>query len=160
MLLAIDVGNTNTVFGLASGAQPWRHIWRMSTHRSEFGADWAGTIAAFATRDGFELTSIDRICLASVVPAATLSLLDYCRTWLKIEPLNVTSSLRLNVELGVTNAREVGVDRIANAVAARDITSEATVIVDLGTATKVEALSADGVFLGGSIAPGIQVMLE
>jgi type III pantothenate kinase len=160
MLLAIDVGNTNTVIGLDAGDGSWQAIWRFSTIRSSLGADWAPTIIALATRDRIELKAATGVCLASVVPAATTGLKEFCTQWLGIEPLIVSSNLALNVALAMDQPHEVGADRIANAVAVREIDPGPAIVVDLGTATKVEAIDRDGVFRGGAIAVGIGVAIE
>jgi type III pantothenate kinase len=92
-----------------------------------------------------------------VVPAVTGPLTTLCRQWLHIEPLIVSSSLDLGIQLGQREPHAVGVDRIANAVAAWDRAGDACIVIDLGTATKLEAIDASGVFRGGVIAPGLAV---
>ena len=160
MFLAIDVGNTQTVVGVRSVNGDWIARWRISTVRTQLGADWAPTIASLAERDEIELRAINSVCICSVVPAATVALTEYAREWLKVEPMIVRSTLELNIRLGMDNPHEVGADRIANAVGAWDLCRSACVIVDLGTATKVEAVSDEAVFLGGSIAAGIGASME
>jgi type III pantothenate kinase len=160
MFLAIDVGNTHTVVGVSTVNGIWNARWRISTVRAGLGPDWAPLFASLGARDDIDLRAVKSICICSVVPAATVALTEYAREWLRIEPMIVHSSQRLNVSLGMDNPHEVGTDRIANAVAAWDLCRTACVVVDLGTATKVEAISDDGVFLGGSIAAGIGATME
>jgi type III pantothenate kinase len=160
MLLAVDVGNTNTVFGIAGSDGAWPTRWRITTLRTAVADDWAAIIAPLATRDGIELTSISAVAVGSVVPAATVSLGSALERLTGSSALIVRSDLDLGIRLGMDNPGEVGADRIANAVAARNLTRKAAIVVDLGTATKVEAIDECGTFLGGAIAPGIGVTLE
>ena len=152
MLLVIDVGNTNTVFSLSENGA-WQRVWRIETRRGASAEAWWEAMSG--TPD-----TIDQVALCSVVPAASIQLSALCTERLGIVPLIVTSDLRLNVKLGTAFPDRVGADRIANAVAARAQTTGAALVVDLGTATKIEAISAEGVFLGGAIAPGLEAMLE
>jgi type III pantothenate kinase len=160
MLLVVDVGNTNTVFGIDQGDGRWAAQWRLSTLAKGIGNDWAPSVAVMAIRHQVDLDQITAVCICSVVPAATAALTEYVRQWLKVEPLVVHSGLRLNISLGMDRPFEVGSDRIANAVAAWEICHSACIVVDLGTATKIEALSENGDFLGGSIATGLGVSLD
>jgi type III pantothenate kinase len=160
MFLAIDVGNTETVFGVSDETGAWKVRWRLSTIRSTLGADWAPAISSLADRDKVDLARVRAACMSSVVPAATQGLSAYAREWLAIEPLIVGAELALNFALGVHNPGEVGADRIANAASAWDMCRAACIVVDLGTATKVEAINDEGVFLGGAIAPGIGTSMD
>lgn len=160
MLLAIDVGNTNTVFGVGGRDGSWTSKLRVSTIRTAIGNDWAPAITSFAAKDGIDLGQVRAVCLCSVVPDATTALTEYSREWLGVDPMVVSTRLALPVKLGMDRPDEVGTDRIANAVGAWDTYKSACVVVDLGTATKVEAITAEGVFLGGSIAVGLGVSLE
>lgn len=160
MLLAIDVGNTNTVIGLDTGDGEWIHQWRFSTVRSALSADWSPVITTLATRDSFDLKRVNAICIGSVVPSATSALIAFAHEWCGIEPLVLSSALRLNLPLAMDEPTQVGADRIANAVAARALTREAVIVVDLGTATKVEAIAESEGFLGGAIAIGLGVSIE
>lgn len=160
MLVAVDVGNTNTVVGVDDGSDSWAQQWRLSTIRSTLGADWAPAIMALAARDGVDLRRATAVCIASVVPAATVGWSEFFREWTGVDPLIVSSELRLNVRLAMDVPSEVGADRIANAVAAWELLSGPAIVVDVGTATKVEAISADGTFLGGAISIGIGVSIE
>jgi len=160
MLLAIDVGNTNTVIGIARDGTGWDHVWRLSTIRTPFGVDWMPTLRAFAERDKVDLGRVSRVAIGSVVPVVTNALTDLAGSWLRTEPLIISARLQLPIRLGQDAPEQVGVDRIANMVAARAITTDPVIVVDLGTATKVEALDGSGTFRGGAIAPGFEVMTE
>jgi type III pantothenate kinase len=160
MLLAVDIGNTNTVIGIAGGDHAWARQWRITTARNASADDWASLVLPLAGRDAVDLSPISGIAIASVVPAATVALRQCLERLTGLPALIITSDLELGIELGMESPAEVGADRIANAVGAWHQTREATIVVDLGTATKVEAIDGTGRFLGGAIAPGIGVTLE
>jgi type III pantothenate kinase len=155
MILAIDVGNTNTVLGVfADDSSKTIDSWRLSSNRERTADEWLGLLhpmlnAYLADR------RIRGAIIGSVVPAVTGPLATLCRGWLEVEPLIVSSRLSLGISLGQDHPNEVGADRIANAVAARSLTQRAAIIIDLGTATKIEAIDSAGTFLGGVIAPGL-----
>ena len=160
MLLVLDVGNTNTVFGVDQGDGRWAAQWRLSTIAKGIGNDWAPAIATLAVQHEIELDKVSAVCISSVVPVATSALTEFVRQRLKVEPLIVRPGLRLSVSLGMDQPNEVGTDRIANAVAAWEMCRSACIVVDLGTATKIEAISEHGEFLGGAIATGLGVSLD
>ncbi len=160
MFLAADIGNTNTVVGIGDSAGVWTHQWRLTTIRSALGSDWAATMMALAGQDGVDLRQVSAAMVASVVPVASTGIAEFCSNWAGIDAAFVSSACRLNITLGVDNPTELGADRIANMVAARSLTGSSAIVVDLGTATKVEALDRDGLFLGGAIAIGLGVSIE
>lgn len=156
MLLAIDVGNTNTVLGLMGETGEPVQSWRLSSRQERTADEWRGLLDPILgprIADG----EIDAAVIGSVVPAVTGPLISLCRQWLGIEPLIVSSSLELGITLGQPEPHTVGVDRIANAVAAWERSRRASIVIDLGTATKLEAIDANGIFRGGVIAPGLAV---
>jgi type III pantothenate kinase len=104
--------------------------------------------------------SIDRVVLSSVVPPLTATFQQLARRYFTIEPLYVSADLPIGIRLAVDNPREVGGDRIANAVAAVRLYSPPAIVVDFGTATNFDVVSADGAFLGGSFAPGLLAALD
>jgi len=157
MILAIDVGNTNTVLGLMPqhGGAP-AASWRLSSHRERTADEWRGLLDPILgphIADGI----IGGVIIGSVVPAVTGPLITLCEQWLGLSPLIVSSALDLGITLGQKQPQEVGADRIANAVAAWDRAGGACVVIDLGTATKIEAIDDSGCFRGGIIAPGLGV---
>ncbi|CAN5623716.1 type III pantothenate kinase [soil metagenome] len=155
MILAIDVGNTNTVLGLfADDSSTPIDSWRLSSNRERTADEWLGLLHPILSG----LLADRRIrgaIIGSVVPAVTGPMVSLCRNWLEVEPLLVSPKLNLGITLGQDHPNEVGADRIANAVAAHSITKGAAIVVDLGTATKIEAITASGEFVGGVIAPGL-----
>lgn len=161
MLLAIDVGNTTTVLAVSEldGAR-WSATWRLSSDRARTPDDWAATVVALASSDGVRLSDVSAVVVASVVPVISASILGWCRGRLHLEPLVVSAALELGVELDVETPFELGADRICSVVAAWELVRDAVVVVDAGTATKVEAVSSDGVYRGGAIAVGLGLSLE
>ena len=156
MLLAIDVGNTNTVLGLMPDIGDPAQSWRLSSRQERTADEWRGLLDPVLSphvRNG----EIDAAIIGSVVPAVTGPLAALCRQWLGVEPIIVNASLDLGITLGQKEPQSVGVDRIANAVAAWQITGSASIVIDFGTATKLEAIDASGVFRGGVISPGLAV---
>lgn len=160
MLLAVDVGNSNTVLGVASDCASWTTSWRISTPRTALGDDWAAILLPLAARDGVDLEGVLGAAIASVVPIATIGIADFIARIIGVTPLVVRSDLDLGIKLEIEQPSEIGADRIANAVAAWTMEQSAAVIVDLGTATKVEAIDGGGTFHGGAIAPGLGVTLD
>lgn len=155
MILAIDVGNTNTVLGVF-GDDSAKTIasWRLSSNRERTADEWLGLLHPIL--NGYLADRrIHGAIVGSVVPAVTGPIVTLSRSWLEVEPIVVSAQLDLGIRLGQDHPTEVGADRIANAVAARTLTAGAAVIIDLGTATKIEALDSAGTFLGGVIAPGL-----
>ena len=154
MLLAVNVGNTHAKFGLYSGAARVAG-WRATTDREATGDDWgAGVAQALAVR-GRALDAVRACIIASVVPPVTTALGEMSIGWLGTPALVVGPHLRLGIRLGVDNAQAIGADRVVNAAAAFARYGGPCIVVDLGTATTVNAVDAAGTLLGGAIAPGL-----
>ena len=155
MILAIDVGNTNTVLGVfADDSSKTIEAWRLSSNRERTADEWRGLLHPIL--NGYLADRrIHGAIIGSVVPAVTGPIVTLCRGWLRVDPLVLSSQLDLGISLRQDHPNEVGADRIANAVAAHTLAGGAAVIVDLGTATKIEAIDSSGAFLGGVIAPGL-----
>lgn len=161
MLLAIDVGNTTVVLALSDEAgDGWLHTWRLASDRTLTADDWAARVGSLATADGIAQSEIDAVIVSSVVPAITASIVGWCRGRLGVEPLLVSAALDLGVRLDVETPFELGADRICSVVAAWELFRDAVIVVDVGTATKVEAVSSDAVYRGGAIAVGLGLSLE
>lgn len=159
MLLVIDAGNTQIVFGVYEG-QNLRAHWRLSTQR-ERPADEYGALL----RHLFEIASlptgeVDAAILSSVVPPLTPVLEQTIERYFSSRPLLVEPGIRTGMPILYENPQEVGADRIVNGVAAYARTQGATLVVDFGTATTFDAISARGEYLGGAIAPGIGIAAE
>ena len=152
MILAVDVGNTETLLGLFSGSEV-RRSWRISTQRHPTGDEMALTLAGLLATELDGPASIDRAVIASVVPAIDRSW-DEAFARLEIPSRRVDASSPLPVTLDVDEPASVGADRIVNTLGTRCLYGRNTIVVDLGTATTFDCITADGVFLGGVIAPG------
>ena len=159
MLLAIDVGNTNTVLGAFEGATLRQH-WRIETSQTRT-ADEYGILV----RQLFAVTSLDpsrvkAVVVSSVVPPLALTLEGMCQRYFGVKPLFVGPGVKTGMPILYENPREVGADRVVNAVAAYDRHHTGLVVVDFGTATTFDAVSPKGEYLGGAICPGIAISME
>jgi type III pantothenate kinase len=153
-LLAIDVGNTQTVFGLFEGAELREH-WRIATERNRSGDELGALYGSF-----FDLSAIDGVALASTVPQLYRSYEDFAKEYVKAELLELGPGIRTGVPIRYDDPREVGPDRIANAVGALERFGAPCIVVDFGTSTNFDVVSADGEFAGGVLAPGIEVSMD
>lgn len=159
MILAVDVGNTETVLGLFRGLEPTR-CWRIATDRHRTGDELALLLRGLLRSEERDSAArVERAALASVVPVMD-------RVWataleqLEVDHVRVTAETDLPVDLDVEEPGSVGADRIANTLASHELYGRNTVVVDLGTATTYDCISAEGTFLGGVIAPGPRAGME
>ena len=157
MLLAIDIGNTNIVLGVWNGEE-WLTQWRLRTIRNRT-ADELGIHLRSLVRDTVSISTLHRIVLCSVVPQLTTAVRQACEQYLKITPLLITSELDLGIKNETDVPMLVGADRLANAVAAHHFapSKTAVIVIDMGTATKLDVVTSDGRFLGGVISPGLGI---
>jgi len=156
MLLAIDIGNTNIHFGLHDGSA-WRSTWRARTVPLKMGDEYGVLLRNFLQSDGLGLDDIHTVAMASVVPALTGEIITMCERYVKHTPLNVEPGVKTGVRVMVDNPREVGADRVVNAAAAFKLYGAPAVVVDFGTSTNFDVVSASGDYIGGVIAVGIGV---
>jgi type III pantothenate kinase len=158
MLLAIDVGNTNTVLGIYREAELVRH-WRIQTEPDrtvdEYGVLFRGLFGAASLEP-----RIDGAIISCVVPPMQRTVEVVCREYFRIDPLTVGPGTKTGMPILYDNPKEVGADRIVNAVAAYERTRDTTIVVDFGTATTLDFLSARGEYIGGIITPGPGIALE
>ncbi len=160
MLLAIDVGNTNTVFAVFDGER-LRGEWRAATDARRTADEYAVWLDQLLRREALSLESVDAAIIASVVPQSLFALRHLCERYCHCEPLVVGEpGVELGLEINVDRPGEVGADRLVNAVAAHKRYPGALIILDFGTATTFDAVSATGAYEGGVIAPGINLSLE
>ena len=159
MLLAVDVGNTETALGLFEGDE-LRQRYRVSTVAARTTDERLLIVEGLLRTSGLSIDVVTAFTVASVVPQVTGSWTALARRNLGCEPLVIGVGMRTGREILVENPREVGADRIVNAVAAYQRTSTATVVVDLGTAITFDAIDARGRYLGGAIAPGLGLSLD
>lgn len=159
MILAIDVGNTHTVAGVYDGGELAYH-WRFVTE-PERTADEYGVLlqSLFAARN-VRLSAVAGIIVSSVVPSMVRTVEDVAEKYFRITPLIVGPGIKTGMPILYDNPREVGADRIVNAVAAYDRYRAATIIVDFGTATTFDYVTPAGEYLGGAIVPGVGISLD
>jgi type III pantothenate kinase len=161
MLLAVDVGNTNTVLGLYDLEDgTLRAHWRLETDKARTGDEYAIYIRQLMELDGLSWGTVTAGILSSVVPPVQLPLEAFFRRWLKLAPLVVGPGIKTGMPILTENPREVGADRIVNAVAAYELVRGACVVVDFGTATTFDLVSPKGEYLGGVIAPGMGISAD
>jgi type III pantothenate kinase len=154
MLLAIDVGNTSTVFGLFDGEELSEH-WRIATERHKSG-DELGALY----RSVLDLSRVDGISLSSTVPQLVRSYQEFAARYTSAELLELGPGVKTGIPVRYDDPREVGPDRIANAVAARERHGTPCVVVDFGTSTNFDVVSAEGAYVGGVLAPGIEISMD
>jgi type III pantothenate kinase len=159
MLLCIDIGNTNITLGLYEGAALGPR-WRLSTESERMPDEFGLQITGLLTLAGKSPADIQGVAMASVVPPLTGRWIETCRTYLKSNPLVIDAGVRTGVKIRYEDPRAVGADRIVDAAAAFRHYGGPACIVDFGTATTFDAISADGEYLGGAIAPGIGVAAQ
>jgi type III pantothenate kinase len=160
MLLAIDVGNTGTVLGVFQGEQLAWH-WRMATRRERTADELALLFGGFLEQQGMSFSrQITGVAIASVVPDQTQALRDMVDRYFHFSPVVVEPGIKTGVSIHTDNPKEVGADRIVNALAAFTRYGGPCIVVDFGTATTYDAVSERGEYLGGAIAPGIQVSAQ
>ncbi len=160
MLLAIDAGNTNIVFAVHDGER-LRGQWRASTKDVRTADEYVVWLAQLMELDGLHLRDLKAAIIATVVPQAIFNLRMLCRRWLGVEPLVVgepQTELGLNIRVNRPDA--VGADRLVNAVAAHETYKGALIVVDFGTATTFDIISEEGDYMGGVIAPGVNLSME
>ena len=159
MLLTIDVGNTQTHFGMFRGNDLVDHF-RFATSRTTTSDELAIRIAALLRLRGMTLDDIDGAIVASVVPQQDQEWISLNERYFHGRLLFVAPGIKLGMPVRTDNPREVGADRLMNAVAAFDKVHGACVVVDFGTSINYDVVSADGEYLGGAIAPGIQISMD
>jgi type III pantothenate kinase len=159
MLLAVDAGNTNVVFAVHDGRQ-WRGRWRIATEPQRTSDEYAVWLLTLMQHAGLRPAEIERAVIGTVVPAALYNLRRLCRDWFDVEPLIARSTLDWGFEIKVERPQEVGADRLLNALAAHQHYAGPLVVIDFGTATTFDVVDGEGNYLGGVIAPGINLSIE
>lgn len=156
MLLGIDVGNTQIVFGIYDESGLMHH-WRISTNLSSTADEMSFELSGFLSLVGRSISEIDSMIISSVVPQSTFALDRMGRKVLNLEPLVVDDETDVGLNLCCWNNRQIGADRLVNAAAAVEKYGTPCIVVDFGTATTWDAIDRDRNFLGGAIAPGIDI---
>ena len=159
MLLVIDAGNTNVVFAVHDDTH-WCGTWRIATDPQRTSDEYAVWLLTLLTHVGLKPADIDRAVIGTVVPAALYHLRRRCRDWVHAEPLVARANLDWGFDIKVEQPQEVGADRLLNSLAAHRHFGGPLVVVDFGTATTFDVVDHDGAYLGGVIAPGINLSIE
>lgn len=158
-LLVVDIGNTHTVLGVYRGADLLGH-WRLASEAHRTADELGVLVRALFDIAGVRLPEIQGVAISSVVPALTPSFVEVSREYFHREPLVVGPGIRTGMPIHYEDPREVGADRIVNAVAGYAKYHAALIIVDFGTATTFDYVSAEGAYQGGMIAPGLGISME
>ncbi|HEY8257893.1 MAG TPA: type III pantothenate kinase [Gemmatimonadales bacterium] len=159
MLLALDIGNTEITLGLFAGGDLEAH-WRMTTNPDRTPDEWGSAVGAFLIQAGHSPNEVRAVCLASVAPSVTLSVVEGITRATGRTGVAVDARSPLPVTLDVDEPLSVGADRIVNALAAVELYRADTIVVDFGTATTFDCVTADGRFLGGVIMPGLRTAAD
>ncbi|MEO8925939.1 MAG: type III pantothenate kinase [Caulobacteraceae bacterium] len=159
MLLAIEQGNTNTLFAVHDGAR-WIAQWRAATDASRTADEYAVWLSQLLGMAGLSMAAIDGCIISSVVPQSIFNLRNLSRRYLHVEPMVVGENVDLGVDVRITKPSEAGADRLVNAIGAHVAYPGALLVVDSGTATTFDIVAADGAFEGGAIAPGINLSMQ
>lgn len=159
MILTFDIGNTNIKTALFNGPDMVCY-WRISTNRSMSSDEYGILLANLFSHNGVSMSEVEGIIFSSVVPSVNFTIEHMCKNYFNIEPVQVLPGIKTGINIKYENPRELGSDRIANAVAAYEIYGGPCVYIDFGTATTFGAVSAKGEFLGGAICPGLKLAAE
>ena len=160
MLLLIDCGNTNIVFAIAQNDRILKK-WRINTDPKRTADEYYVWLIKLLEIENINLLSISDCIIASVVPDALFSLLNFNKEYLKIEPFIVgENNLKIGIDINIDNPSEAGADRIVNAVAVKKFYNKPSIVIDFGTATTFDIVSKSGSYEGGIIAPGVNLSLE
>lgn len=159
MLLTLDIGNSEITVGLFRGETLLAH-WRLTTNPDRTADEWGSAIGAFLLQAGHSPNEVRAICLASVAPQVTQSLVSGLQITTGVQPIIINPRSALPITLDVDEPFSVGADRIVNALAALSLFQTDTVVVDFGTATTFDCVTADGRFIGGAIMPGLRTSAD
>jgi type III pantothenate kinase len=159
MLLALDIGNTNTVLGLFDGDRIIQD-WRIRTEANATVDEYGILIRSLFAASGMPLDCVKHVIISCVVPPVLYAVERFCNKYFDLVPLIVGPGIKTGMPIFYDNPKEVGADRIVNAVAAYETYKQATIVVDFGTATTFDFISDRGEYLGGVISPGIMISCE
>jgi len=159
MLLAIEQGNTNTMFAVHDGEQ-WIAQWRAATDSTRTADEYAVWLSQLLNMAGLQLGVFSACIISSVVPQSIFNLRNLARRYLHTEPLVIGENADLGLEVRIDKPSEAGADRLVNAIGAHIKYPGDLIVIDSGTATTFDVVGADGAFEGGVIAPGINLSME
>lgn len=159
MILTLDIGNTNIKTALFEGME-MKEYWRLSTNRDRTSDEYGMAMMNLLNHYGIERGQVEGIMMSSVVPQINFTIEHMCRSYFGMEPMKIEPGVRTGINIKYENPRELGSDRIANAVAAYELYGGPCITIDFGTATSFGAISAKGEFLGGAICPGLKLAAD
>ena len=159
MLLAIEQGNTNTLFAVHDGGE-WIAQWRAATEASRTADEYAVWLNQLLVMKGLRFEALTGCIISSVVPQSIFNLRNLARRYLHTEPLVIGENAELGIEVRIDKPSEAGADRLVNAIGAHVVYQGPLIVIDFGTATTFDVIAADGAFEGGVIAPGINLSME
>ena len=159
MLLAIDIGNTNITLGVFDDDE-LKATWNLATGIHRTPDEYGGVVLNLMERKGVSPSKVAGVVLCGVVPPLLHTFVELCNRYLATKPLVVEAGVKTGMRIRLENPREVGPDRVVNAVAAQNLYGKPLIIIDLGTATTFDVVSQEGDYLGGAIAPGIAIASE
>ncbi len=159
MLVAVDIGNTSTKLGIFEGEE-LRTTWHIATVMNRMADEYATILLSLLRHHGLEVSDVKEVAMCSVVPPLISTFNELFQRYFHISPLLVGAGVKTGVRIRTDNPREVGADRIVGAAAAHRLYGGPVIVTDLGTATTFDAVSKEGDFLGGAIAPGILISGE
>jgi len=159
MLIVVDIGNTHTAFGLFDGDQ-LRFDWRMETRSERTADEHAAALRGLFALEGQDMRQVDAAIISSVVPPATLPMEQLFARYFKLAPLVVGPGMKTGMPVLYENPRDLGADRIVNAVAAYASFPQGAIVVDFGTATTLDVVTSRGEYAGGIITPGLLISAD
>lgn len=159
MLLAIEQGNTNTLFAVHDG-KDWIAQWRAATHSTRTADEYAVWLSQLLGMAGLAMGAFDGCIISSVVPQSIFNLRNLARRYLHVEPLVIGENVDLGIDVRIEKPSEAGADRLVNAIGAHVVYSGDLIVIDSGTATTFDVVAADGGLEGCAIAPGINLSME
>ena len=159
MLLAIEQGNTNTLFAIHNGAE-WIAQWRTATEANRTADEYAVWLSQLLHMHALSFDDLTGCIISSVVPQSIFNLRNLSRRYMNAEPLVIGENAKLGIEVRITKPTEAGADRLVNAIGAHLVYPGDLLLIDSGTATTFDIVAADGAFEGGLIAPGINLSLQ
>jgi type III pantothenate kinase len=159
MLFTLDIGNTNIKTALFEGLELIKY-WRISTNRTQTSDEYGMTLINLFRFNGLSPENVEGIIMSSVVPTVNFTIEHMCQTYFGMTPMMVAPGIKTGIHIKYDNPKELGSDRIANAVAAYELYGGPCITIDFGTATSFGAISARGEFLGGAICPGLKLSAD
>ena len=159
MILTLDIGNTNMKTALFDGAE-MKQYWRLSTNRNRTSDEYGMSLMKLLDYHGIDRSQVKGVMMSSVVPQINFTIEHMCRNYFGMEPMKIEPGVKTGINIKYENPRELGSDRIANAVAAYELYGGPCITIDFGTATSFGAISAKGEFLGGAICPGLKLAAD